>query len=662
MNDRTRTSQAPQLAPHRYWLLRGVLMIVPFIAPAFAVAQFQDPTPDELKMTSDPKAPGAAAVYLYREEKTDDQHAFHALYERVKVLTEKGESLATVSIPYKKGMLKITNIQGRTIHPDGTVIPLTAKPDDLVTVKAKGFQEDRIVFTLPSVEVGSILEYRLEIRYDDNWLIPPSWEIQQPYFVHKAHYEFDPGTTYGPSRLMWAFTPRDAKIPVVDEMHKITIDLTDIPPVPDDDWMPPLNTIRERVEFYYTYAHSGDEFWQKEGAQWAKAMEDFIHPSGKMKSAVAGMIAPGDSDEQKARKIYAAVTNLENTMFTREKSRQELKKEKLKEIRKAEDVWKDQSGTPNQIAALYVALARAVGLNAWPMWVTSRDERIFDPTYFYLDQLSALIVVLEIDGKTIYLDPGQKTCPFGTLGWEHTLTGGMRMKENGADLAQTPAESYKNNVTERRAELTIDAEGGITGSAHIEFAGAEAVYWRQVAVQDGPDELKKRVTESVLDDMPDGVQIELDHFEHLDDYELSLVAGFKVSGNLGAPAGKYFILPGLFFETRTKHPFVAQNNRTTPIDVRYPRSEKDVVSYHLPDGYTVEGSPKSNDAKWPGFAVLAISSGVENNVLKVGRVFARNFTLLGPESYSPLHDFYSKLASADQQQIVLVRSPAPKGN
>jgi len=35
--------------------------------PAFLQAQFQAPNKDELEMASDPKAPGADAVYLYRE-------------------------------------------------------------------------------------------------------------------------------------------------------------------------------------------------------------------------------------------------------------------------------------------------------------------------------------------------------------------------------------------------------------------------------------------------------------------------------------------------------------------------------------------------------------------------------------------------------------------
>ncbi len=130
-----------------------------FFAIAFAVAfvpwpsrlhaQFQQPTPEELQMTQDPKAPGAAAVYLYREETTDDNLHFHTYYVRIKVLTEKGKELATVHIPYERSAFKITNIEGRTIHSDGAIIPLTAKPSDLTDVKAAGYQVNTIVFTLP---------------------------------------------------------------------------------------------------------------------------------------------------------------------------------------------------------------------------------------------------------------------------------------------------------------------------------------------------------------------------------------------------------------------------------------------------------------------------------------------------------------------------------
>src|SRR5437660_393538 len=108
--------------------------------PSILHAQFQAPTKEELEMTSDPKAPGADAVYLYREEKTDDALHYHSDYVRLKVLTEKGKELATVRTPYEHRNFKVTDIQGRTIHSDGTVIPLKTKPSDLMDVKTKDFQ------------------------------------------------------------------------------------------------------------------------------------------------------------------------------------------------------------------------------------------------------------------------------------------------------------------------------------------------------------------------------------------------------------------------------------------------------------------------------------------------------------------------------------------
>ncbi len=182
--------------------MRNLPLLLAFTSPALLLAQFQQPTDEELKMTADPKAPGAAAVYLNVEEITDDPHNSQSFYARIKVLTEKGKELATVELPlYLRGTSKITDIKGRTIHSDGTVIPLVGKPQDLLVVKGKSNEGEQVrvnrkVFTLPSVEVGSILEYTYTIQNDDNISSSPHWEIQRPYFVHKAHYLFTPSRQF----------------------------------------------------------------------------------------------------------------------------------------------------------------------------------------------------------------------------------------------------------------------------------------------------------------------------------------------------------------------------------------------------------------------------------------------------------------------------------
>jgi hypothetical protein len=449
-------------------------------SPALVLAQFQQPTDEELKMTADPKAPGAAAVYLYREEITDNSDNSRSIYERIKVLAEKGKELATVSIPYEPGADKVTDIQGRTIHADGTVIPFVAKPDDLMDFKTKGYQVNSVVFTLPDVEVGSILEYRLKLRYKMYSTPSPTWWIQQPYFVHKAHYSFRPGNYIG---LLYAARIAYGTKVVKDKNGPFTMDVDDVPPQPDEDWMPPLNTLRWRVEFYYSHFASGKEFWDFAEKSWAEWVLDFTKPTGYLKKNVAEIVSPSDTDEQKAVKIYAAVQKLENTRFTRYKSHAERKKDKLKDINKAEDVWKQQSGTDDEIALLYAALARAAGLKVWPMKVVDRSRAMFDAAYPSTYQLDDFIVVVELGGKEVYLDPGQKMCSFGLLHWKHSLASGLRLSDKTAVIATTPATIYKSSTVQRVANLDIDDTGGVKGAIRFVMDGQEALYWRQLTLK-----------------------------------------------------------------------------------------------------------------------------------------------------------------------------------
>jgi len=618
-------------------------------------AQFPEPSKEELQMTSDPKAPGAAAVILYREERTDDMLHYHAIVERIKVLSEKGKEAATIHVPYDRSWTKVSDIQGRTVHADGSVYPLTTKPSDLTDVKSKYFQRNDMVFTLPNVEVGSIIEYKLQIRYDDEWISSPEWTIQQPYFVHKAHYFFQPSRNWWHG-VMWASHVKPGTKVVTDSQGRYTYDVEDVPAVPDEDWMPPLNSLNLRVQFYYAEYHDGEEYWREQGKAWAKETEKFANADKAIKGAVGELLSAGDTEEQKAKKLYDAVMKLENTDFTRQKSSEERKKEKIKEIKKAEDVWVQKSGGSDELALLYVAMARAAGLQAVPMQVVNRDRAIFDPDYLRLSQLDDYIAVLTLNGKELYLDPGQKMCPFGLLHWKHTYASGLRVGGKGATMATTPGNTYTQNSVQRVADLTVGPDGSGSGTMRIVMNGQEALNWRQTAIRDDEDEVKKRFNEKMRDIVPDGMQADFDHFLALDDYNSNLVAVLKVSGQLGSATGKRFFLPGMFFESHAKHPFVASDHREIPIDVHYPERLVDDVTYHLPEGFAVESAPQGATIPWASSAQLRVVSKTDKDSVEIARSLAYNFTLLEEKDYNQLRDFYQKVATADQQQLVLTRA------
>lgn len=626
------------------------------LATPYSRAQLQPPNPQELKMTSDPKAPGADAVYLYREEHDDELQGVETYYERIKVLTEKGKEMATISMAYVHGLSKVTDIEGRTIHADGTIIPLNATPSDLMNLKAKDVQVNSIVFTLPDVQVGSVLEYRLKLRYELEGETP-TWEIQQHHFVHQAHYYLNPNFSHV---LYREHLGGNAK--VVKNGVSYTLDISDVPPLPDEDWMPPLNTIRWRVMFYTTWFENASDFWTYARREWWVQVSDFIDIPGGLRKAAEALVATGDTDDQKSHKIYAAVMKLENTDFGRAKSKAERKAQKIKDIQRANDVWKRQSGNSADIALLYVAMARAVGLKAYPMQVVDRNKALYDQDYYSTDQLDDFIAVVKIDSKDLFLDPGEKMCPYGRLHWKHTLTVGFRMADDGVMLSTTPAASFRDAVTTRVANLELDAQGNVTGTARFVMTGPEALYWRQLALQNDEEEVKKRFNESIRSALPEGVAADFDHFLALDEADSDLIGIVQVSGSLGAVTGKRFILPGLFFASRAEHPFVALEKRVTPIDVHHAQTLQDQVTYKIPAEYTPESLPDAANASWPAHATLKIESSAKQQEVRVVRMFAYNYVLLKPEDYSNLHDFYQKAATADQEQLVLVKATPAKGN
>ncbi len=660
----------------------GLLCVAPILAQQI---QFQQPTEAELKMTSDPMAPGAAAVYLDIVQNANDPLHTQSYYARIKVLTDKGKELATVQLPYLQGGETIDNIRGRTIHPDGTVIPLTVKPEDLLIAKSGNEQIERKVFTLPSVEVGSILEYSYDLGYGENYYSSPRWEIQRPYLVHKAHYEFTPYAAFTPGyvpgeRGMTGSYLEDAKGHLLDNLlwevrlppgvildrapatGRFTVDVTNVPPIPDEEWMPPISSLLYKVQFYYSYAGEGSQFWVDTGKQWAKDVSRFADPSKAIQAAVDGIVAPGDSDQVKAQKLYAAVQALNNTDYTRQKSASELKQLKIKAAKRAQDTWAQKSGSSNDIAMLYLAMARAAGLQAYAVEVEDRDQGIFDPTYLDADQFDDMLVILNIGGKQTLLDPGEKTCPFGMVRWNHSDTVGLRESSQGLGFTNTPPQDYTQNTTLRTGDITLDDHGGVSGVFYITMTGQEAIRWRQLALENDISEVKKKFDNEFQAMVPAGVEAHVDHFLAFDDPNSNLVAVVDAKGSIGTAAGKAFILPAFFFETRTQEPFVNEAKRLEQVDMHYGDEVIDKIAYHLPAGVTVEGAPQDGTNVWPGQAAYAVKIEKAPGQITITRQLVRGFTLVKPEDYQQLHGFYAKVAAADQQEIVLDAAPAVKGN
>ena len=96
--------------------------------------------------------------------------------------------------------------------------------------------------------------------------------------------------------------------------------------------------------------------------------------------------------------------------------------------------------------------------------------------------------------------------------------------------------------------------------------------------------------------------------------------------------------------------------------MHYADQVTDQITIDLPAGLSVEGAPQSAKVPWASRALLATNSVVNPNQVIIARQLTRGFTIVKPEEYRDLRDFYQKVAATDQQQLVLTASPSGKGN
>jgi hypothetical protein len=639
-------------------------------APALR-AQWTAPTPAELAMTSIPEVPGAPAVYLFKEETADDGAHMQSFYYRIKVLTEGGKDYANVELPYASGESGVTldSVSARTIHADGTIIPMTAKPYEKVVEKTQDYKIKVKVFTLPSVEVGSILEYRYKLHLDDHYFQHPEWFVQGDLFTRKAHYMWRPtdlplttedGKQTSTAVAWFPILPPGVEVKQTRLLTHSTeggetqldLDVHDIAPMPKEQFMPPMKSLSYKVLFYYAAYRTPKEYWAGEGKRWSKQRDKFMSPGPLTTGAVKELTAGATTQDQKLKSLYSAVMAIENTDFTRQHTTSEERAQGLKDVKTVDDLLVRKRASGDQLAELFVAMARAAGMKAYLMAVADRSERFFLPSYLSFDQLDDYIAVVNVDGKDVFFDPGQRYCSYGHLSWRHALTAGLRQTDSGTDIAATPGLSYKETTIKRVADLKLDEQGVATGAVFISYTGDSAMALRQEVLREDETSLNNDLRTRLEQMLPGGMEIKVGKIENIADPDQPLKVNYEVKGPIGSPTGKRLLVPANLFEANSKPKF-PEPKRDLPIDMHYPSMTQDAVRLTLPATLVVESAPVKADAQIAGSAAFDASTRTTPNSITMYRNVTIGKTMFGAENYAQLREFYGKIETKDQETLVL---------
>jgi hypothetical protein len=647
-----RSGKCATVAAFAIWILAA--------HPAQASLGFQPISQDELKMTSEPHAPGAPAIILFRQVDRDDNiHTPHEdNYFRIKILTEEGRKHGNIEIPFVKELDNVVNIKARTIRPDGSIADFDGQVFEKELVKNRGARVLAKVFTLPEVEVGSVIEYYFTIDFVEHKLFRSNWILSNELFTKKAQFSLKPYEgTYVKYTLRWSWhdLPPGA-VPKEGPDHIIRMEASDIPAFQIEDHMPPANELKSRVNFIYEEGvtpRDEVDFWKQVGKKRNSELESFIGKRKAMEQAVAEIVSPNDSQDVKLRKIYDRVQQIRNKSYELRKTQQEIKREKEKPIENVEEIWKRGYGSGVQLTWLFLGLARAAGFEAYGCWVSSRREYFFAPVTLESAKLNSNVVLVKLNGKDLYLDPGGPFTPFGFLEWSETGVPGLRLDSDGGSWIRTTLPEASDSQIAHVAKLKLSDTGDLEGKLTLTYTGLEAMYHRLEERHADDVARKKFLEERVTSQIGVPAEAELTNQPDWASSETPMIAEFKLKiPGWTANAGKKVMIPAAIFTAGEKRVF-EHANRVHPIYFEYPHQKADDITIELPPGWEVNSLPPVQDYNGK---VITYTLKVEQSpgTLRLTRKLAVDVLLLDQKSYAALRNLYENVRTSDGMQIVAV--------
>jgi hypothetical protein len=284
------------------------LFLLSLASRAFS-ADWRPITPEELALKQSPKDSNADAEVFFRDVRIDNALTGYArnvrtTYVRFKIFNDRGrEKYGNVKLEYA-GKEHIGGVEARTIHPDGTIVDV--KKDgifDKVEIKKGGTKVRAVSFAFPSVEPGSIIEYRYSEDGGEFLSRYIPLDVQSEYPVDEVTFHIKPATSnYGvmPAMRVMQFGCEPER-GSTDSRGFTTLTVRNVPAYHEEPYSPPLRSSREWILVYYEENSNvgKDKYWLGVGRDaYGKAKEQ-IKLTGEIKQTSAEIVSKGKTDEEK---------------------------------------------------------------------------------------------------------------------------------------------------------------------------------------------------------------------------------------------------------------------------------------------------------------------------------------------------------------------------
>jgi hypothetical protein len=651
--------------------------------------KFGKPDPKDFTEASFVGDSAAAAVVLCDYGVTSIQYTnnnFQLISERttrIKILKKAGYEAATVQVPlYHRDTRqeKISSLRGTTYNMvNGQLVKTKLETSNV-------FAEDLTPnvrmrkFTLPDVREGSVIEYNYTVLSDflfnfQDWTfqrdIPVRWSefranipeyfkykmLMQGYHALAVQNQVENTTqftvhTSGSTVGSGMATSRQAGTneALTARVTNYQWAMKNLPAFRDEPYMTTSEDYVDRISFELAGEQFPGQGYQNVAGTWAKIGIELLSDDnfgmqldrgGFLKDQIMPLVAKYPSVEARAaavREVVMASVRYDGTnRYATSAS-----------LRKAFDAHR---GTSADVNLLLISALRMAGVPAHPVLLSTRSHGRVNQSQPLLDRFNYVVALVPLtDGKDMLVDATDPLLACGVLP-ERCLnqTGRLIMKnpDEGRWVELTPTQRY---VHYQQINLTMDAQGGLSGKVHEEHSGYAGADARKEISSLGEKKYLAKMTSAHSNwTVPTFAVAERDNVAK----PLALNYEFTQPADDNTTASMLYLSPLRDFGTE-QNPF-RHDERLFPVDFGAAQDETTIVTLTLPTGYELAETPKPTIVDLPdggGRYICSITAATPGVVQLTSRMSLRK-PVYSANEYVHLREFYRLMLEKQNEKLVI---------
>ena len=312
-------------------------------------------------------------------------------------------------------------------------------------------------------------------------------------------------------------------------------------------------------------------------------------------------------------------------------------------------------GDCTDVTNLTVSLARAVGIDAYPVVIKTNDAGTLTTAIPVPDGNHAIVLAYP-NGKPRFIDPTAENYRYPYFrADDHGVKAVVHMKR---EILETPVPPAEDNVRVSRQELALDAEGGARLVEHNAYTGSYEAgvrgYWRSV-----PPEMRSMIMQQSLQARSPGSRITNLEIHDLDDLDkqLTMTLEYDVPA-LATRMQDLFIfsLPNF----KQQFPETALDKRVYDLVAMTTEMFDTEVTMSVPEGLSPTGLPEPLKISSPYLYFDGSITASDDGRTVIAKQVMKHLTRVVPVAdYQSYRKDAAAIAAWTDMKIILKREGAP---